>query len=209
MTNVNGDRPRCVATTTTGAPCALAARPGADTCGWHDPARGARVATAPRTCRRCGQTQPADHFSASGHGNGRRRVCIRCVRAAEAAKASRRRHPRVNARGEVWCNACQRYLPRDHFKPHPSRPGALWPYCTPCVRIKDRARYHKTKFRPDKAANAEERTRRKAARRAVEHRESPPRGRRTPHPAFAAVLAATATLREDYPVRDRWTGGAT
>lgn len=96
---------------------------------------------APRTCRRCNQSKPFDHFYATGHGNGRRRVCIRCLNEEQRAKAGYRRHQRYNARGEVWCNYCQRYRHADTFKPHPSRPGKLWTYCRECTREIDRIRY--------------------------------------------------------------------
>lgn len=101
--------------------------------------------TAPRKCLRCGHEKPYDHFYASGHGNGRRRVCIRCVREADRAKAGFRRHPRYNARGEVWCNYCERYRSADHFRfvSFPSLPKPkYWAYCKDCTREIDRVRYH-------------------------------------------------------------------
>lgn len=55
-----------------------------------------------------------------------------------------RRHTRFNARGDAWCNRCQRYLPVYEFKRHPSRPGTLWSYCKPCVLVIDRERYRKS-----------------------------------------------------------------
>ena len=102
--------------------------------------------TADRTCRRCGQTKPYTDYTATGHGNGGRRVCIDCIKRHDARRrreaGSPVRHERHNARGEVWCNYCQRYRHAKDFKPHPSRPGKLWTYCRECVLEIDRIRYH-------------------------------------------------------------------
>lgn len=98
-----------------------------------------------RGCLVCKRRLPLDRFYASGHGNGRRNTCTRCIN--EQAERERRaagakiRHTRYNARGHVWCNHCQKYLPPEDFKKHPSRPGTYWSYCKPCVRILDRKRY--------------------------------------------------------------------
>lgn len=75
----------------------------------------------PRVCRACERELPAEHFYASGTGNGRRRTCI--------------------ARGEVWCNNCARYLSAEEFKRHPQRPHTYWSYCKACVIEIDRMRY--------------------------------------------------------------------
>jgi hypothetical protein len=98
-----------------------------------------------RTCRRCRRELPIERFYASGTGNGRRRTCIRCLREQDAQERRQRdakvRHSRYNARGDVWCNRCQRYLPSDSFKRHPTRTHTYWSYCKPCTREIDRERY--------------------------------------------------------------------
>lgn len=110
-----------------------------------------------RTCATCGQTLPldgqfrrraADYTTRSGETKVYyARSCIRCQNAAQRAYQRKERPPkyhrmpRFNARGDAWCPHCQHYLPVTRFKPHPSRPGALWAYCRECTRIKDRRRY--------------------------------------------------------------------
>ena len=100
-----------------------------------------------RTCIECRRVLPIEKFYSSGHGNGRRRTCIRCLQ-EEGARQRRRksapiRHTRYNARGHVWCNRCAKYLPPESFKRHPSRPHTFWSYCKPCVIQIDRDRYRK------------------------------------------------------------------
>lgn len=98
-----------------------------------------------RTCIVCKRSLPQDRFYASGHGNGRRNTCTRCLNEAGArerrANGARIRHTRYNARGHVWCNRCATYLPASDFKRHPSRPHTYWSYCKPCTREIDRERY--------------------------------------------------------------------
>lgn len=53
------------------------------------------------------------------------------------------RHNRINVRGHVWCNRCEKYLPPENFKIHPSRPHTFWSYCKPCVIELDRERYRR------------------------------------------------------------------
>jgi transcriptional regulator with XRE-family HTH domain/Pyruvate/2-oxoacid:ferredoxin oxidoreductase delta subunit len=100
-----------------------------------------------RLCVVCGHRKPINAFYTSGHGNGRRRTCIRCLNDKDArarrASGARARHQRINARGDVRCNRCQAYRPREDFKPHPSREGVFWSYCKPCTREIDRERYAK------------------------------------------------------------------
>lgn len=100
-----------------------------------------------RPCKVCKRTLPLDRFYASGHGNGRRHTCTRCINVEldqeRRARGAHKRHPRYNARGHVWCNRCQHYLTADQFKRHPSRPGTCWSYCKPCVIQIDRERYRR------------------------------------------------------------------
>ena len=59
---------------------------------------------------------------------------------------AKRRHKRFNARGDVWCNKCQQYLPAHRFRfvSYPSMPKPkYWAYCNDCVRVIDRERYAK------------------------------------------------------------------
>jgi DNA-binding transcriptional regulator YiaG len=100
-----------------------------------------------RLCIACNRVKPANQFHVSGHGNGRKRTCIRCqhdaARRERIARGGKDRHPRYNARGDVWCNRCERYLGAENFKRHPNRPGTYWAYCKPCTREIDRERYAK------------------------------------------------------------------
>ncbi len=108
----------------------------------------ATPAAATRTCLVCRRELDVDRFHRSGnHSAGRRRTCKTCI--ADAQRRTRRergsaiRHPRYNARGDVWCNRCQRYQGAENFKRHPSRPHTYWSYCKVCTREVDRARYAK------------------------------------------------------------------
>lgn len=67
--------------------------------------------------------------------------------------------PRVNARGDVWCNHCEHYLPAHRFRRHPSRP-AWWPYCRDCTRVLDRQRARCIRGTPEWAAANADRLRR-------------------------------------------------
>lgn len=112
-----------------------------------------------RTCAVCGQTLPlAGNFRprqdyVTRDGTVRvyyQRSCRRCANARQREYHTKARAPkyrrmvRFNARGDAWCPGCRHYLPVTRFRPHPSRPGALWAYCVDCTRIKDRERYAKT-----------------------------------------------------------------
>jgi transcriptional regulator with XRE-family HTH domain/predicted Fe-S protein YdhL (DUF1289 family) len=107
------------------------------------------LARAPRPgdryCTSCHRHRPERDFFASGHGQARRRICTRCLhdqkRRERIARGGRDRHPRYNARGEVWCNRCDRYQGAENFKRHPSRPHTYWSYCKVCTRELDRERY--------------------------------------------------------------------
>ena len=129
-----------------------------------------------RTCQVCKRTLPLDRFYASGTGSGRRHTCSRCLneqlgreRRASGAKI---RHNRYNARGHVYCNHCEKYLPPETFKRHPSRPHTFWSYCKPCVRIKDRERYQKATSTIEGATRVlDSRLARKRRQRAAEQRE--------------------------------------
>jgi transcriptional regulator with XRE-family HTH domain len=129
-----------------------------------------RIAPKPvrieKRCARCRQTLPLDDFYERSDG-GRDCYCRPCrkdyQRRLSARKAGDRRHVRVNARGDVWCNNCQRYLPATSFKRHPSRPHTWWAYCVECTRALDRLRW-RGKRREE--SNAARRARQKAQRRA-------------------------------------------
>jgi len=57
------------------------------------------------------------------------------------------RHKRFNARGDVWCNYCQQYLPAHRFRfvSFPSLPKPkYWSYCKECTRLKDQERYRQS-----------------------------------------------------------------
>jgi hypothetical protein len=178
----NHDRPPCSGVTAAGHPCTRHATDGTDFCGWHDPQRR-RLASRAKTpkptkvCRSCQRELPRRLFPATGgkspvtgerYGGAR---CSDCLAKERRANGIPVRHQRRNARGDVWCNRCRRYLSPDRFTRHPQRPHTYWSYCRDCVHVIDRERYHRTKFRADKAAGAFERTRRKARRRDREHRE--------------------------------------
>jgi DNA-binding transcriptional regulator YiaG len=98
-----------------------------------------------RTCIECQRTLPLDKFYSSGHGNGRRRTCIRCLhKAAERerrARGAKARHPRFNARGFARCGRCEKYKHPEEFRKHSNRPGNLWWACRSCEREIERERY--------------------------------------------------------------------
>jgi DNA-binding XRE family transcriptional regulator len=49
--------------------------------------------------------------------------------------------PRIDARGDVWCHACRRYLMTTMFV-RSEKGGSGWrSYCVPCEREMDRVRY--------------------------------------------------------------------
>lgn len=82
------------------------------------------------------------------------------------------RHPRYNARGEVWCNRCQQYLGAESFKRHPQRRHTYWSYCRPCTRIIDRERYARRTRDLDRAlAELERHNQRKRTRSAADFAE--------------------------------------
>jgi hypothetical protein len=127
-----------------------------------------------RACRVCHRRRPIDEFYRSGSSpNARRGTCRTCM--ADAANRSARaravpvRHPRYNARGEVWCNRCQQYLGAESFKRHPQRPHTYWSYCMPCTRIIDRERYARRTRDLDRAiAELERHNQRKRKRSAAD-----------------------------------------
>lgn len=135
-----------------------------------------RQADQLRTCMSCKRTLPLDRFYSSGHGNGRRNTCTRCLNEAldreRRANGAKRRNQRYNARGHVWCNRCSSYLPPENFKRHPSRPGTFWAYCKPCVREIDRERYaRKTSTLEGATAVLDSRLHRKRRQMKAERRE--------------------------------------
>ncbi len=114
-----------------------------------------------RYCIACHRHRPESDFHASGHGQARRRTCVRCLRDQERreriARGGKDRRPRYNARGDVWCNRCERYLGAEEFKRHPSRPHTFWSYCKPCTRELDRERYTRKMMDFDRAMAENER----------------------------------------------------
>jgi hypothetical protein len=139
--------------------------------------------TADRTCKVCGVAQPPEHFYASGHGNGRRTTCKRCMRAEQRKTATYHRHEKTNAVGDVWCPSCERWLRPDAFKAHPSRPGWWW-QCRECQRDYDRTRYR---------AKAKTEAGRAVIRRRVEQKRAHARERNRARAEF--VAGAIAVLR--------------
>ena len=103
------------------------------------------TATETRTCKQCGRTLPITAYYRSGTGGRYRyRTCKTCILRNHQRKRQGQpvqRHTRYNARGEIRCSRCERYLSADHFKRHPSRPGTWWSYCRECTRVLDRERY--------------------------------------------------------------------
>lgn len=189
MTNTNSRLGQpCAGVTIAGHPCKHLATGENGLCAWHDPERkrracGGRIAKAlgPKPCKGpCGRVLPRRLFPQTGGRSpltGERYggpVCSGCLERASRAAGVPVRHKRRNARGDVWCNHCERYLRPDAFRfvQYPSMPAPkFWAYCIACTQEIDRDRYHRTKFRIDKAAGAFERTKRKAGRRKQEYRE--------------------------------------
>lgn len=140
----------CRAVTATGAPCRNHRVNSDGFCWVHDgrsaPERKHRdQVLVPRVCKVCGHLRPGRAFGAgcsNAKGQARRRTtCLDCDEKARRAAGSPKRHARYNARGEVWCNNCQRYLHGEAFKRHPSRPHTYWAYCIECTGVMDRMRY--------------------------------------------------------------------
>jgi hypothetical protein len=126
-----------------------------------------RMSPETRVCEVCHRTLHLEFFHRSGnHTAGRRRTCKRCIadaqRRTRKARGGRDRHPRYNARGDVWCNRCQSYRGAEDFKRHPNRPHTFWAYCKPCTREIDRDRYAKRTSTLERAiADQERRLKRK------------------------------------------------
>jgi len=121
-----------------------------------------------KLCPRCRQTLPLDAFYARPNG-GPDCYCRPCrkdyQRRLAARKAGHRRHVRINARGDVWCNHCQRYLPTCSFRRHPSRPHTWWAYCVDCTRELDRLRWRGERRARHNAESPNRRRRRRASER--------------------------------------------
>lgn len=49
--------------------------------------------------------------------------------------------PRFNARGDVHCRRCERYLPRDWFRADDRCAAGIYSYCRPCTRAYQKRRY--------------------------------------------------------------------
>jgi hypothetical protein len=167
----------CTSLTAEGQPCRNY-RVNADGLCWrHDgrPVRNPAPRAAPepessRTCRICGHERPIRSFN-RGTTNPKtgaayyKRTCVDCEEAKRRAQGTPRRHERYNARGDVWCNNCKRYRPREEFKRHPLRPHTFWAYCKDCTRVLDRLRYRaKARTSEGKAAQAARIERRRRSR---------------------------------------------
>lgn len=126
------------------------------------------------TCRDCQRALPTRHFYPSpGHSRtGFKTRCKICYRARYAKPGGHVRHPRYNARGDVWCNHCRRYLPPDRFKRHPSRTHTYWAYCRDCTRAMDRLRYRARVSTPEgRTEETGKNVARRRRRRLAERRE--------------------------------------
>lgn len=137
-----------------------------------------------KRCSRCLVEKPASEFYVQRRGEREYLLsyCKPCKRrwAREHHERTRdpktpRRHQRLNAKGEVWCNRCKAYLPASSFKRHPSRPHTFWAYCKPCTTVIDRERRWR-KFSDDARWEEEKRRtvardRRKARRRDADRRK--------------------------------------
>lgn len=131
-----------------------------------------------KRCRTCDRVLPFRCFVPTGSfikSIGRKcgsADCRDCLARKRRAQGVPERHQRVNGRGEVWCNACKRYLPASEFRRHPARPHTWWSYCKPCVREIDRMRYRgSVATREGKRKVMDARTRRKRRQSAADFRE--------------------------------------
>lgn len=176
-------RPHCTGLTSVGTPCRNTRGLDAEGRCWrHDgrpplqyKARGPGR-TEPKVCVTCNQLRPARAFrvSAATDRNGvpyRVRTCRDCEEKSRRAAGVPKRHQRRDARGNVWCNNCERYLHPDNFKRHPLRPHTYWAYCKACVIEIDRLRYRIKAKTPEGKAAQSARTKRRAAQRKREQRE--------------------------------------
>lgn len=78
---------------------------------------------------------------------------------------------RLNARGQVLCLDCQRWMSRDAFACPPSRRGVPWPYCRECVRGIDRQRKRSIRGTREWQKDTERRVRQKRRQRANEQQQ--------------------------------------
>lgn len=176
-------RPHCRATTKRGNPCRNQRLDAQGLCWRHDgrPRRPPtpRPAPAPqrsRVCRVCGHERPIRCFGlgATNPKTGAayyRRTCRDCEERARRAKGIPKRRQRRNARGDVWCNHCQRYLPPGRFAPRPRRPHTFWAYCRECTRALDRLRARNIRGTPEQRAHVAQSVARKRRRRHAAQRE--------------------------------------
>lgn len=145
--------------TANGVPCTRFARHETGRCAWHDGInvqrrRQGKPMPPSKACTRCKRELPRRRFRPTGRqcpATGERygaSVCRDCEERERRAAGVPKRHPRYNARGEVWCNRCQRYQHADNYRPHPNRPGTFWSYCKACTIQLDRERYHRKKLTP-------------------------------------------------------------
>lgn len=100
-----------------------------------------------KQCRTCNRILPFRLFVPTGSyikSIGRKcgsADCRDCLARKRRAAGIPERHPRINGRGEVWCNNCRQYRPTSDFRRHPQRPHTWWAYCKPCTRELDRLRW--------------------------------------------------------------------
>lgn len=141
-----------------------------------------RTASAPgldlKTCQACERSLHWRHFRQTGGMNprtGRRygdHTCRDCRAKERIAAGGKTRHQRTNAAGGLWCNHCQRYRVRRHFKPHPSRPGTFMAYCLECTRRRDKIRKGRRLSDPTVyEADAKRKNTRRRRQRAAEYLE--------------------------------------
>lgn len=115
---------------------------GNDGCG-----NGAQQDRDTKVCRACKRRLPIRLFAATGHmvaSLGRRsgdHTCKICREKERRAAGTPVRNQRINAVGDVWCNACERYRDPLNFRRHPQRPHTWWAYCIDCTRELDRMRW--------------------------------------------------------------------
>jgi transcriptional regulator with XRE-family HTH domain len=168
--------------TANGARCGRFARHESGRCAWHDEIniqrrRLGKPLPPTKVCGRCKRELPRRMFRPTGRqcpASGERygaSICRGCEEQERRAAGVPKRHPRYNARGEVWCNRCERYQHADNYRPHPNRPGTLWSYCKACTIQIDRERYHRKKRTPAGWEQQDRSIARKRERRAANRRD--------------------------------------
>jgi transcriptional regulator with XRE-family HTH domain len=174
-------KPTCRALTADGKPCRNHCLNSDGLCWRHDgrpkPEYRPRIkSNAPKTCIVCGHERPTRAFG-SGPSNPktgvayRRRTCLDCEERKRRAAGIPKRHRRYDARGNVWCNNCKRYLSRENFKRHPQRPHTFWSYCKECTRALDRLRARNIRGTEQWEQNTRRRVSQKRQQRSQEHAE--------------------------------------